>query len=245
MSVNEIPKEILDKLNKLKNLEEGARSVGSYSEAENAAARFQQLLYKYNLDEEQVRNSHLEEKIRMSNEEIDLSRFYGYRAANWAQDLLSAVAKHSMCIVIITGKWKVHVLGEKQNVNLAIYFSEQLASKIEHAYKFSWTAYKGEEDQKTFRRGFLRGAVMAISMRLRVEEKKATTAPENNGLSLVLANKRQQAMDFLKTEFPNSCSRTKKWNQAGGEDGFGRGKEAGGNMSLNKGLGSVDKKRLT
>lgn len=244
MSTNEIPQDILNKLNKLKNLEEGARSVGSYNEAENAAARFQALLYKYNLDEEQVRNSHLEAKLQMQNEEIELSRFYGYRAANWAQDLLSAVAKHSMCVVIITGKWKCHVLGEKQNVNLAIYFTEQLASKIEHAFKFAWTAYNCEEDQKTFRRGFLRGAVMAISMRLRVEEKKATADPVNNGLALVLVNKRQEAMDFLKQQFPNSCSRTKSWSPTGGADGFGKGKEAGGSMGLNKGLGSGGKKLL-
>lgn len=245
MSIENIPKEVLDRLNKLKNLEEGARSVGSFAEAENAAARFQDLLLRYNLDEEAVRSQTIEAQIKMLNEEVDLSRFYGYRAANWAYDLLKAVSKHSMCEIIITDKWKVHVLGEKQNVSLAIYFSEQLASKIEHAYKFSWTAYNGEEDQKTFRRGFLRGAVMAISSRLRMEEKKAQAAPENKGLALVLVNKRQQASDFLAKEFPNSYISKSKRGMTGGLDGFGKGVEAGGKMGLNKGLDQAQRKRLT
>lgn len=244
MSIQDIPKEVLAKLNKLKNLEEGARSVGSLAEAENAAAKFQDLLYKYNLDEEQVRNSTLAEKIQMGKEQVDLTDFYGYRAADWAYDLLRAVAKHSMCVTILTDKYKVHVLGEKHNVSLAIYFTEQLASKIEHAYRFAWTAYKGDEDNRTFRRGFLRGAVLAISTRLRVEEKRASDAPENNGLAMVLVNKRQQAMDFLKQEYPDSTCRKVTIGATGGRDGFGKGVEAGKAMGINKGIGGADRKRL-
>jgi hypothetical protein len=251
MSITDIPQDLLNKLNKLKNLEDGARSVGSFEEAENAASKFQDLLLKYNLDADEVLSAGLQKKIDMLGESVELNQFYAYRASDWAYKLIKVVAHYSLCQIIITSssskKDKISIVGERQNVAMALYIMEQLVEKIKVAFKISYKEYKGPENEKLFRRGFLTGAVTAINLKLSIQERKAKEEEMKRGgnsLALMVVDKRKKAHDYLKELFPHSKTINTKKVQLRSEDGFNKGVEAGRGIDINKGLTPTNNKRL-
>lgn len=237
--IGNIPQDLLDKLNKLKNLQEGAVSVGSLAEAENAGAKYQDLLLKWNLSEEDVRNSSIEQKVQMLEESFDTKTQFAWRASDWVHRLLKTVARTSMCDVIIMGNGITNVLGEKQNVALVIYFTEQLISKITIAYRAAWINYNGDENSKLFRRSFLTGAVDAISSRLYNELSKAKKESQlhKTGLEIVLVKKGEMTKKYMDEQHPHSRTVRARSGSTGSISGYMQGKEAGGKMGLNKGVG--------
>lgn len=250
-----IPPELLDKLMKLKNLKEGAESVGSHAEAENAAAKFQQLLLKHNLDEQAVLSAGVEKKAQMLHSELDLDPLQAKTEAEWVKKLATAVAHFSMCKVVVHTTYrhrydqgKLSILGEKHNVATALFIIEQLISKIDIASKQAFKVYHGHEKRNTFRRGFLIGAVEAITVRLHKEEKEAieqqkqeqtssgVAATKNNNMGLMVIDKRALATRFMEDKFPNLQYTKNRQTNLSGRDGKEKGYEAGSKMDIHKGV---------
>lgn len=226
-------KELLEKLNKLKNLEEGARSVGSLEEASTAANKYQELLLKHNLSEEEVIQHGLKEKISMLMEGLNLKNYFAYKASDWLKRLIKAVSKSMLCSYIITDEYEITIVGESNNVAATIYILEQLVAKIKIAFNSAWKAYTGAENQKKFRRGFLVGAADAIRAKLYEQEQELVVA--NKGLGLMVISKRDLADKYMREQFSVVTSKSRSGN-VGSTGGYSKGLEAGKNMSINKGI---------
>lgn len=241
MSITEnVPPGLLDKLNKLKNLADGAAAVGSHEESANAAARFQELLLKYNLSEQQVSEHSIENKVKMVRDDFDLEEYRLINSTTWIRNLVRTLADHCMCRMIINyNGTKVHVLGEQYNVGMVFYFAEQLAAKINAAMTIAWSMYDGEENRGAYCRGFINGAVVAIRSKLYKERERMFKQTENKGMELMVISKEALAKQFCDQLFPPSSlvsSRGASLTNGKSNDGFSSGHKAGGGMNINKGL---------
>src|SRR6188768_3429521 len=154
-----ISQDIINKIHKLINLKEGAEAVGSLAEAENAAAKLQNLLMKYNLDLQEVRKAKQEERLEMHDDWIYMGNKADKRESTWVTLLCAAIARNSMCRVSVHN-WHIHIIGEKNNVQLILYICDQMIEKVRIAEKLSWKIHDAQPDSMykekrgTFRRGF-------------------------------------------------------------------------------------------
>lgn len=242
-TTNHIPDELLDKLNKLKNLADGAAALGESGkeEAANAAAKFQALLLKYNLDEASVLEHGIKRKAQMLESTIETEE-------EWVCRLIIGVAKHCMCQNLYDRRRKLYmILGEKVNVAVCEYMIEQLYNRILSAFELSWF-----KDKKTMRvqehiykEGFLYGCVDAIVERLYREEAKAVEADKT--MALMVVNKMALATRFMMDKYPNV--RTVGYasgldsNSATTAAAYLKGQAAGKNMEINKGLAGRQNQR--
>jgi len=249
----EIPKEVLSKLEKLKNLKEGATAVGSFAEAENAAAKYSEMLLKWNLTEDELIRQGIKGKAQMAHEPFDLDAVQAKTEAGWLARLIQVLAQSCMCIVITTkthrhayDQGKITVVGEDHNVATVFYILEDLMGKIDAAWKIAWKEYTGFEKRNTFKRGFLRGAVDAIFHKLDRQKIAMTTAadPHNSSMALMIKNKLELAMEHAYTVFPNLRSKTTRSSSLSGRSGYGMGQEAGSRMDINKGSGGGKPKQI-
>lgn len=230
---------LLEKLQKLKNMADGAHAVGNYAEAENAASKFQELLMKHNLDEKQVMAAGVAEKVKMLEEKFDMRPYVFGGTVTWLNTLVSVVAKSSMCSVLNFGGTKKSIFGEPHNVGACLYMVEQIVSKISVALQVSLKAYNGCENRGVYTRGFLNGAVTAIAARLRTDETKIT---ENKEMGLMVINKRAMSRRFMLDKYKTKPGRSTGMGGAS-NDGYGAGTKVGAAMGLNKGL-NVNQKQI-
>lgn len=191
-----IDQSIIDKIQKLINLKEGAEAVGSLHEAENAGARLQQFLMKYNLDLDEVKKSKIEAKAEMDKVGLDVSDMQDKRESNWVPELYKAVAENMLCYVIVSNTY-IRVMGHKHNVQLVLYIAEQLVAKVRIAEKAAWTQYDGDEKRGTFRRGFLKGCGIGIRERLEQEKRNMQREKDNNPMALMIVNKEKELDEYL------------------------------------------------
>ena len=159
---------IIAKIQKLINLQEGAESVGSLAEAENAAARIQDLLMKHNLDLEKVKDTTIRNRAEFFNGWVELGDKQDKRESFWVPQLYRAIANNNLCKAYADND-SILILGRKEQVELVLYISEQMVAKVRIAEKYAWQEYEGEEKRGTFRRGFFMGASVGIGNRLHKE----------------------------------------------------------------------------
>lgn len=261
-----IPQNILDRVQKLINLKEGAEAVGSLAEAENAAARLQDLVMKYNLDLEEVKKSQIEKRAEMFDEWVDLSSKQDKKESFWVPKLYAAIARSNFCKVFPNqrGIW---IIGEKHNAELVLYISEQMISKVRIAAKLAWKKYEQEnkdnwqaEKRGTFIRGFLAGACSGIEQKLYRE--KQEMSQEGNPYAVMIVNRDKVVQDYFyekytkpvqeaqekmreleKEQGANGKKKKEKKiklrkgpRKIGSNDGWRSGYDAGLEMNINKGL---------
>lgn len=239
---------VIAKIQKLLNLQEGAKAVGNLAEAENAAMRVQEFLLKHNLSLDEVKESQIEAKAKMVMEDFDLDAHQGKSDANWVHSLITVIANYSLCRAIKLSETVgarhnydqgfVKILGETNNVAIVKFTVEQLISKIHIAEKLAWKVYIGPEKRNTFKRGFLVGAVVGIKSKLREQESQLTST--NTQMGLMVINKKDAVNKFYADQFPGARVRGNK--QLMSRDGKNQGYAAGYNMNINKGVGGNSSK---
>lgn len=235
-----IDPKLVEKIQKLENLREGAEAIGSMAEAENAAMRIQELLFKHNLTMDQVSATKIREKVTMMQDKFDLDPHQAKTEADWLAKLIFAISPLFMCQAVKTTTRRhrydqgiMTILGEKNNVAVVIYTVEQLINKIDVAEKMEWKRYAGHEKRNTFRRGFLVGAVAGITSKLRAQQEELKR--ENNSLALMVINKQKEVEKFTQEVFPRL--KTARAASLMSRDGRSSGYEAGRNMNINRGVG--------
>ena len=200
---------IIAKIQKLINLQEGAEAVGSYAEAENAAARVQDILMKYNLDLETVKGSTIRTRAEFFDGWIGLKDKAGKSESFWVPKLYTAIGNNNLCRVT-TYTDGIMILGRKEQVDLVLYISEQMISKIRIAEKFAWKEYIGEEKRGTFRRGFFDGATVGINSRLSKDMQ-----PDSNPYAVMIISRKTELDNYSMygTIDPNEIELIKKQRQ--------------------------------
>lgn len=209
--MEQIPQNIIEKIQKLLNLKEGAEAVGSLAEAENAAAKMQDLLMKWNLDLNQVKSASIAAKAKISIEEVfvDTSKKTKKSESFWVPRLYVGVARNNLCKVWWggAGEFYVNIIGHSHNIALVEYICDQLIDKIRIAEKFAWKDYYKEnegnswsEKRGTFRRGFLEGASIGITKRLDAEYENMQNH-NDNPYALMIVNKKQEVEEWYREEY--------------------------------------------
>ncbi len=243
MNTTNIPDELLDKLNKLKNMADGAAAVGSMEEAANAAAKYQAMLLKYNLEESQVLEHGIAKKAQMLMSELTVER-------NIYKVLLRAVAKSCMCRTVCDGANLKHfwILGEKHNVAATEYLFEQILIKIAMSSSYAWKSYAksgGTEKRHNYVKSFQAGCIDMVVIRLHKQEeeiKKETVAGQS--MAVMIVNKTALATRFMTDKFPNLINRSRSYTAGNSRSGYSDGQQAGKNLEFNRGLGNASGSKM-
>jgi rRNA processing protein Krr1/Pno1 len=223
-----VPQNIIDKIHKLLNLKEGAEAVGSLAEAENAAAKLQDLLMKYNLDLAEVRKAKQEERFEMHDDWVYMGDKADKRESTWVTMLCAAIARNSMCRVSVHD-WHIHIIGEKNNVQLILYICDQMIEKVRIAEKFAWKIHDaqpdfyGKEKRGTFRRGFYQGACHGIDQRLRRQREEQMQAA--NPFAVMIVNQVKVVEDYWIEKYVKPWEEQVKQRQQQDEEDERNGKK--------------------
>lgn len=256
-----IPQNIIDRIQKLINLKEGAEAVNSLAEAENASARLQEMLLKYNLSIEDVKKSKVEQKAEIEDKWVPI--YADKRESFWIPKLYWAIARNNLCYASFSER-AVWIVGEKHNVELVLYIAEQMVNKIRIAEKFSWKNYDKEnrnnpvaEKRGTYRRGFFEGAALGIDQRLQREREEMEA--EANKMALMIISKEKVVNDYMEEKYwapakqrrkealesednTNTKKKSRKIKirkgprELSSNDGYKNGYDSGLAMNINKGL---------
>lgn len=204
MDTNQLDPKIIEKIQKLINLEEGARAIDSKAEAENAASRIQEMLMKYNLDREQVMASQIKSKLEFFDGWIDLTHLADKRESFWVSRLYYAIARNNLCKAYPSNT-SIWIIGEKHQVALVQYIAEQLLAKIRIAEKMEWKKYDADitnwqkEKRGTWRRGFYQGAAHGIDQRLERDGKEMEQT--HNPFAVMIINKKKMVDDYMDEKY--------------------------------------------
>ena len=148
---------ILEKIQKLMSFTEDRGA--SLNEAEVAAKKAQELLFKYNLTMQDVDVHTPQDERILGDEYRDLGPGWKKSEGRWIIELYSCIARYNLCS-IVTGwsyaqdrcpkTWAVYVIGKKVNVELVYFMCQQLISRIRILEKETWAAYQGREKKGRF-----------------------------------------------------------------------------------------------
>lgn len=257
MGFENLPKELVAKIQKLLKLQDGASTV---EEAANAGMKVRDMLMKYNLDLQQVKDAgdlttKEEPIVKPMFDTSDLTR---KSEGGWIRKLADNIALANMCSVIGTGYsiGKIYIIGTSSNAELVWLMVTDLSERIRAMEKEQWSKYKGGEKRGTYRRGYFLGTVDGIAgqMRLKIEEerKQASIAETldrstlSESLSTALAITKMDAVmkvkvkSFIYESFPNlrSASGAKSSSLSGRAQGVKDG------SSMHLGSTSVGQRRL-
>lgn len=238
-------KTIIEKVQKLLELQKGAESIGSLAEAVNAAEKVQTLLLKYNLEMADI-SAHDPEQEQKMGRVIYQDVYAKKNEGQWIYRLYTVLAKHNLCKIIFTefrdmyGKKNMYVnlIGTKDNVLVVKFLADQLENRIRRLETKAWNEegrHFGEK-RNAFRRAYFMGACHGIDTQLAEAKRKAMEIPQVNALVLAtdikLRNAVAQFFPYLRTgRATRSLSA-----QVGGSLGYRDGK----NMAINRGIGSKE-----
>jgi hypothetical protein len=239
----QIPAEILSKLQKLLTL----RDVSNVqAEIENAAARIQEILLKYNLTMADISSKDPKKKETMGRGNFHLDGLQKKTEANWVFNFLSVICEHNLCAAVLTysptkGKHRgtVNIIGTHFNIEMVKFLASQLIPRIKNACKTAWKEFADKVDEKenTFKRGFYRGCVLGIHYKLQAQEEQLKRENSNMGLMVI---KNWGEVIKAKDEIFGNNLKENKAGQSGRKqsDSILIGYKAGQDMEINKGLGN-------
>jgi len=236
-------KTIIERVQKLLELQKGAEAIDSLKEAANAAEKVQKLLLKYNLEMADITRHEPKKKSAMgksSYREVNAKKNEG----RWIYDLYSALARHNFCQLILTsyrmenGKKNkyVNLVGTKENVQVVKFLAEQLESRLRVLETRAWKTEGiwADEKRNAFRRGYFMGACSGIGSQL--SEVKRRAMQESVKVTDLVVQTDKQLNDAVALIFPllRNGRRTKAPSAAiAGSLGYRDGKSININRGVN------------
>lgn len=207
--MEQIPNDLLAKIQKIINFQESSEAIGNKEQVETAAHQLQKLLMKHNLDLDQVKAQSIANKVNISIEGVwvNTESKTKHSESAWVQILYMGVARNNLCKVLWTsGQYMVHIVGHSHNVALVNYICDQLIDKIRITEKLAWKHYYknlGDTGEKrgTFRRGFLEGAARGVSHRLDREYNEMEDHADNP-FGLMIRDKGKEVNEWLWDKYP-------------------------------------------
>lgn len=250
MNLDHIDKNLLAKIQKLIKLQEGAKAVGNFAEAANAAEKIRDMLMKHNLEMYQVEAAGdlTQKKEPTQHQEFDADELTKPHEGRWIINLARVIANFNMCSAIPYGKTtRIYIIGTHSNVEIVWYTCEMVANLLRPAWKAAFKVYQGKEKRNTFMRGFLQGGVDGIQMQLaerqarevwdaKQAEQEATKTLEDKSSIMRINMQLQHAREnetYMHQQFNIVKQRDKGLKS---QNGRAQGIEHGKNMSLNKGI---------
>lgn len=213
---------LLDKLQKLKNMAEGAKAIGSEAEAQAFADMLQRLLLEHDLSMTDLEFERMEQEEPVGDSYVDFKRYdikeKKTRTA-WMERLASMVARANFCRILVqAGSSNFWLVGRREHRAVAEYMIVTLTravmdiSKHEHS-AYSWECYKRDGNCQAAR-GFKDAFITAFLLRLfeRLEARKQTTGASTD-TGLMRINREDAAVE-------NEMKRRKEAKETGRVNGL-------------------------
>lgn len=225
-----IPENLLAKIEKLMAMRDHENT--SQQESENAAKRIQEILMKYNIEQDTL-NKALGDKAKADVYgimQVNMDSYQTKNDANWATTLLNVLAMFNLCKVIqINGKpgtktCFANIIGTQVNIEVLLYLFGNMLTQIKDAEKSAYTIYQGNiTNRNTYKRGYYHGAVEGIYKKLRDSTEQLKKL--NEGLGLMLLTTQQKLERFAKEQLGETTKGKERFlmGRDGYEDGFRKG----------------------
>lgn len=228
---------IVERIQKLLRLRDNA---GTQAEAENAAAKVQELLFKHNLEMSEV-ESHTPDSEKSKVERQFFASDQGKNESTWVSQLYGVLARYNFCMVVIhhgdmrykNRNPEIAVLGKPENIAVVNYLADWLVPRIRSMSKETFNDYSGYEKRGKFTRGFLVGCVSGIQNKLHTEWQALQDSATSTALVVVNTQELTEAKDSLYGKLSQG-KRSSLSSQAGYQSGY----NAGRSMSFQKGVTS-------
>jgi len=228
---------ILEKIKKLKAMEESANELGNDHDAAASAAKVQNLLLQHKIEMSEVEDFDITDDIFVDEEDYyweDSGIPHSGKRSHWLTRLAMHVADHNGCQTLsYKGSNRVCILGTEDSRNIVTYILSVLArfgkSSCDKAYRKEYYKAKNEGTQylmKGFKRAFLAAYVRTIGNRLHEANKEQLAEVSERGLMVLNAETLavQEYLDSMKLGKSTGFRGTR--NQAGREAGAAAGNEA-------------------
>lgn len=226
-----ITADLIQRLQKVRALTESSVP----GEAAAAAAKLQEILLKYNLEMEDIKDDSPVSDDRYVKEELELGATSG-NMINWRRILLSGIARSLMCAAFgYQGTRKMVIVGQRHNIEIVRHFYDYLSSEISRLADATWKKARDRtrEYARSWKSSFYNGAVDIVVQRLE-EKYQQVSKKDNHTQALVLKNERD-----LDDAVGNLIGRVRKntVRQRYSEAGYSRGARAGKRVSLDRPVG--------
>jgi hypothetical protein len=218
-----ISESLLDKIKALLAMAEHPNS--NEHEAALALERAQALLFANNLSRADIKSDNYN-ATPAGIGKIDGIEQDGF---SWKMQLLNALAKSTLCSIVIGSRSKVwHLFGTYDNVQTTLEMYHWVVPQLETMAINGWLEYKthGYDSCRTFKNGFYLGAIRTIRDRL---DKPLQDFTNGNGKAIVLYNSKavSEAVHRVFERLGHS-----HMGSSSSYDGINAGRQAGHNVTL-------------
>lgn len=213
------------------------------NEAENAAAKAQDLLIKYNVEQAEL-DSHIDSK----SEKVIETRTQGkakYSKIAWYNSLAWRVGKANLCEVIQSGSGLIWI-GKPTNIEIAQYIFDNLVSDLTRICEAEWESAHNTElilkalgklyqvtHGKTWKNNFYHGANQSISQRLNAN---LTLLKEEPKVTDMVVHNDAEINEYKKIHYPYLSHSSTTYTKA--RSAFESGKAAGASVQFRTGIGA-------
>ena len=234
---------VIQKIQKLLNLQYNAEKIGSTGEAYQAAKMVRKLLMEYNLSMSDIDTNEEQASVTVTQgEELSGSDRYGN---HWKFQLLGVIASNNLCMAYKRMSGKIFIVGTKENVAIVQEFYKYLVKVFRRLAKEHWKRKCKEWElqgynveyilfaDKTIENKFFRSYLEGVPVGL--QENYDTLKPTSEETALVVCH--QEAIDeYVKENFTmnDKKHRTRRRELYG--DAYALGAADGRAVSLNRQL---------
>lgn len=221
----DVDSKVLEKIRRLLALSHSSNE----HEAALAAAKAQELLFKYNLSANDVPG----ESVRREDFErqfIDVGN-----GATWRIRLIHAVSKYNFGKVIVLDRiGKLALIAEPHNAEVILYIYQYVRNEIDRLADEAWAAQGKVGNARSWKGSFRLGAVQAVADQLKAQRGESEQA-DDNSRALVLAKDTALA-EKVRELYP--LLRKNRSSPRIDSSGWAAGKRAGENISIRRGVKS-------
>jgi hypothetical protein len=206
-------------------------------EAALAAARAQDLLFRYNLDLAMVSEHGSTAKQPYERHGITLGKG---KAIEWKRDLIFALTRHNFCrAVFFSGTDRMAVVGQRHNFEAVMGMYDYLSKSFERMVERAFTEYRladGSDHHMSYKASWLKGAVLGVLAQLQaMRASHVSESAQTSALVLVTDSELDKALEDAFGAIPDSKS-----NDAASVAGLRAGFAAGTRISLAKQVSGSD-----
>jgi len=213
-------------------------------EAARAAAKAQELLFKYNLSMAEIEASAdaSEEKVKVTKDYTDLKTTKNQ--GRWKMSLIHKIARHSFCDIISSGRDRAIIIGQPHNIMAVQELYIWTAVQIERLAHEACRSYCGYDRIPTFRRSFLESAALTVGNRL--YRQWMDSQKESEASTALVVNHKAMVQNYVEQEFPE-LRMGRAFRGSGSYDGHQAGRAAGERVNLvaQRKLGGSNQGRLS
>lgn len=243
-----------DVLGRIRKLLQLSQNNNSPEEAAQAAARAQELMFKYSIGEADLDIERRDEPEKVVDETAHCER--GSRRDVWKGVLVNTLARAFGCKSYTMKEWsekshRLQVVGVKSAVQTVSYLFGYLVLEINRLADEAYKAHGAGHSPRTYRNSFRMGAINTIAKRLKeqtaaqqaVVKAKQAAEPQSTALALYKSAQERTEEEYAVISKRLGLRAGKPVRYTQNLNAYQRGKLAGENLSLGGGKGIAGAKQ--